>query len=141
MGKLNIKRLAKVLRDMQGNISATGRAFGVTRQAIHNFIKRHPQLQQVLIDARETMIDNAESVLQKKVLEGEAWAVCFTLKTQGKNRGYVERQEYSGPDGGPIAVTSVQFGTTTVSGNSPEAIEQRVPDQLPLSPGTEESDR
>ena len=24
---------------------------------------------------------------------GEAWAVCFLLKTRGKKRGYTERQE------------------------------------------------
>jgi hypothetical protein len=27
------------------------------------------------------------------VLAGEAWAVCFYLKTQAKDRGYVERSE------------------------------------------------
>jgi len=39
------------------------------------------------------MLDNAESVLYKAVLNGEAWAVCFFLKCQGKSRGYIERQE------------------------------------------------
>jgi hypothetical protein len=39
------------------------------------------------------MVDNAESALNRSVLSGEAWAVCFTLKTQGKSRGYIERQE------------------------------------------------
>lgn len=34
------------------------------------------------------MLDHAESSLQKAVLKGEAWAVCFFLKTQGKSRGY-----------------------------------------------------
>jgi hypothetical protein len=48
------------------------------------------------------MKDNAESALYSAVLGGEAWAVCFYLKTQAKDRGYVERQEMTGKDGGAI---------------------------------------
>ena len=33
---------------------------------------------------------------------GDAWAICFYLKTQGKNREYVERQEVTGKCGDPI---------------------------------------
>jgi hypothetical protein len=28
--------------------------------------------------------------------------LCFALKTLGKNRGYVERQEITGKEGGPV---------------------------------------
>ncbi|PKM70616.1 MAG: PBSX family phage terminase large subunit, partial [Firmicutes bacterium HGW-Firmicutes-18] len=39
------------------------------------------------------MVDNVESVLYNKALEGDTTSVIFFLKTQGKGRGYVERQE------------------------------------------------
>ena len=52
--------------------------------------------------SREKMIDNVESKLYQKALEGEGWAVCFFLKTQGKRRGYIERQEHTGEDGREI---------------------------------------
>ncbi|MEI8016283.1 MAG: hypothetical protein D4R81_07615 [Nitrospiraceae bacterium] len=42
-------------------------------------------------------LDEAEAALHKAVMRGEAWAVCFTLKTQGKGRGYTERLEVSKP--------------------------------------------
>ena len=35
----------------------------------------------------------AELALYKAIQDGEGWAVCFYLKTQGKQRGYIERQE------------------------------------------------
>ena len=38
------------------------------------------------------------------VLEGEAWAIAFALKTLGKKRGYVERIEQTGADGERLAV-------------------------------------
>ena len=42
------------------------------------------------------MVDIAESALLKNVLAGDNCAIIFTLKTIGKSRGYVERQEIVG---------------------------------------------
>ena len=46
-----------------------------------------------LTDAREGMVDNAESKLAMAVLDGDLGAVRYVLSTLGKNRGYVERTE------------------------------------------------
>jgi hypothetical protein len=81
------------LREYHGNFAAVARHFGVTRQAVQRFIGRRPKLQEVAHEARESMKDHAESALYAAVLRGEAWAVCFYLKTQAKDRGYVERAE------------------------------------------------
>ena len=35
-------------------------------------------------------------------MNGEPWAIQMTLKTIGKSRGYVERQEVTGADSSPI---------------------------------------
>lgn len=85
--------VAKALVEMSGNISAVARKFGVSRSRVWEFITRRPDLQKVLSDTRETAVDHAESSLLRAILLGEAWAVAFMLKTQGKSRGYVERQE------------------------------------------------
>jgi hypothetical protein len=73
---------------------------------LYAFIEKRPTCQAALANSREKMIDNVESVLYSQALAGEAWAVCFFLKTQAKHRGYVERvqQEVSGKDGGAITV-------------------------------------
>jgi len=91
--KLTAEAVTAAIRDMNGNISAVARRLGVCRQTVYNYIERHPSVKDVLAESRETMLDNAESVLYKAVLNGEAWAVCFFLKCQGKSRGYIERQE------------------------------------------------
>jgi len=88
----------------KGNVAAIARALGTSRGTVWNRIQSSPALQALLADARETMLDNAESSLYRAVLNGEAWAVCFFLKTQGKGRGYVERQEVTGADGGPLVM-------------------------------------
>ena len=102
--KLTAEAVTAAIRDMNGNISAVARRLGVCRQTVYSYIERHPSVKDVLAEARETMIDNAESALYRAVLNGEAWAVCFFLKTQGKSRGYVERQEVTGADGGAIVM-------------------------------------
>ncbi|WP_020476476.1 hypothetical protein [Zavarzinella formosa] len=102
MAKLTEKIVLDKIVEFKGNVSACSRAFGVSRTTVHEFIRKHPDLQAAVRDARESLIDVAESVLYKAVLNGEAWAVCFTLKTQGRFRGYVQRQEHTGRDGEAI---------------------------------------
>lgn len=91
--KLRKYLVAKALVEMGGNLSAVARKFGVARSRVAEFVGKRPDLQKILADTRDTAIDHAESSLLRAILQGEAWAVCFMLKTQGKSRGYVERQE------------------------------------------------
>lgn len=93
MAKLKPQDVEKQIEDTRGNISTMARRLGVSRKAIYEFIAKRPSLGQALQDAREAMIDNAESVLYKKVLEGSTPELLFFLKTQGRGRGYTERQE------------------------------------------------
>src|SRR5262245_57006377 len=102
MTVLTCEALAARLREGNGNMAAAGRAFGVTRYAVWKFVRNHPSLREVILDCRESMKDHAESALQAALLRGEAWAVCFFLKCQAKDRGYVERQEVTGKDGAPL---------------------------------------
>ena len=97
--------VAAKLRELHGNMAAAARAFGVTRQAVHAFVAARPSLAAVAAECRESMKDHAESALHKAVVGGEAWAVCFYLKTQAKDRGYVERVEQTGKNGGPAEVS------------------------------------
>lgn len=93
MKKIATEPLRQLLEENKGNVAAVARRLGVSRTALYNRINDSPTLKQALADARETMLDNAESVLYKKVLEGSTPELLFFLKTQGRNRGYVERQE------------------------------------------------
>jgi hypothetical protein len=102
MRHLSADAVAEQLREYHGNLAAVARRFDVTRQAVQSFVRARPSLMAVLQECRETMKDHAESVLFRQLLAGEPWAVRFYLKTVGKDRGYVERQELTGADGGPL---------------------------------------
>jgi len=105
MAVLKAKDVETKLRECHGNMAAVGRAFGVTRQAVFTFVRARPKLAKVLVDCREAMKDNVESALYKAALSGEGWAVCFYLKTQAKDRGYIEKQEIESTGGVRILLT------------------------------------
>ncbi len=94
---LDPELVAAAITDLQGNVSAVAKRFGVARQSVSELIEKRPSLQRVQRDAKEGMLDNAESSLYRAVIKGEAWAVCFFLKTQGRVRGYSERLDQLPP--------------------------------------------
>jgi len=100
--KLVKKAVIEALKKTNANISIAAKALGVNRSSLYDFVNKHDDLKQLVTDERESLIDVAESALKSAVVGKEAWAVCFTLKTIGKHRGYVERVEQTGANGGAI---------------------------------------
>ena len=99
--------VAADLVELKGNLSAIARKYNVSRASVCDLVAKRPNLQKIMEDARESRLDAAEDKLGQKIDDGEGWAVCFFLKTQGKKRGYVERQELTGAEGGPVQVEQV----------------------------------
>lgn len=75
-----------------GNISVAAKSFGVERQTMYNWIKKD-ELELSLEEGRETLLDMAENKLAKNIGDGDTTSLIFFLKTQGKKRGYIEKQE------------------------------------------------
>lgn len=88
-----VEEYALALRESKGLVTHAAKRLGVTHEAMRQRLLRSPTLQQVRAEAREALVDIAESSLFRQIEAGEAWAVCFFLKTQAKDRGYVERSE------------------------------------------------
>lgn len=92
----------EALKACRGNITKASEMLGITRATLYRFIEENPELEVVRTEAREAMIDVAEDKLTVAVERGELKAVMFYLRTQGKERGYTERQEVTGKDGGAL---------------------------------------
>jgi predicted transcriptional regulator len=101
------EQMATALKNNRGFVSAAARTLGCTPQTVRNYIKRYATVAIARDEAREEMLDVAEANLYKKITSGDTTAIIFTLKTVGKERGYIERQEVSGPRGEPITVIEV----------------------------------
>jgi hypothetical protein len=98
------EQVSAALHKSRGMVSHAARALGCDPDTVRNYAKRHPTVAAALHEEREQTTDIAELALYRAIEAGEAWAVCFYLKTQGKERGYVERHEYTGKNGDPLAV-------------------------------------
>lgn len=102
--EIPVAELVSIIEEKRGNIANIARHYGMTRGTIYNRIKESALAQQALEDARESMLDQAENILYNKVLEGNTVELIFFLKTQGYKRGYGEKVENVGENGGPIKV-------------------------------------
>ncbi len=91
--KIAVADIEPLVEKFSGNVAAIARALGVNRSTVWARIQESATLRAALDAARETMLDNAESVLYQAVLRGQTAELLFFLKTQGKRRGYTEKLE------------------------------------------------
>ena len=108
--KYTQEQMIKALEESRGLISPAARILGCSRDTVRSYMKEYAEVALAERDAREATTDVAERKLYQAIENGEAWAICFYLKCQGKQRGYVEKAEISGPGGKPISIKLVYDG-------------------------------
>lgn len=81
------------LWDSYGVVAKAAERLGILRESLTKRIAKSPRLQAARDAGRERLVDAAETGLAISVEKREAWAITLALKTLGKSRGYVERQE------------------------------------------------
>ena len=108
MGKIIPQEaIIAALKRSHGNMKMAAEMIGCSREAIRLRAEKSKTIQTVIHEERAAIIDVAESALYNRVLDGDMRAIEFTLRTIGKERGYVEKrqEEITGKDGGPIEHT------------------------------------
>lgn len=80
------------IKEAKGFVSSAAKRLGISRTQLHRLINSHPTIKEALDDAREEMKDFAEGQLFMNIRDGKETSLIFFLKTQAKDRGYVERQ-------------------------------------------------
>ncbi len=93
MARITKKLFKDAAADSGGVQSIVAQRLEVSRQSVSVYIKKHEDMKAVLELERERIIDKAESELFKAADRGEKWAIDKILRTIGKNRGYIEKQE------------------------------------------------
>lgn len=92
--KDNQKKFLELYAKTFGNISQTCRLAGIDRGTFYAW-QDDAAFQEKLtaVSPEEQFIDFAENALTKRIEKGDTTAIIFALKTKGKKRGYVEKQE------------------------------------------------
>ena len=78
-----------------GNITISCEAAGVSRGMYKSWCEKDPEFRKRLaeIEPEEIMLDFGEQKLMERIARGDTLATMFLLKTKGKRRGYIEKQE------------------------------------------------
>ena len=75
------------------NATKACEAVGIARQTYYDWQLTNLTFKEECEAIHESMIDFAESMLYKNMKNGKESSVLFFLKTRGRKRGYVEKQE------------------------------------------------
>jgi hypothetical protein len=95
--------MLEALERSLGIVSTAAKAANIDRQTHYNWLKDDPEYKAAVEAIQESVIDFAESHLYKLIKEGNPAANIFYLKTKGKNRGYIERQEIEVSEKKPLS--------------------------------------
>ncbi len=81
-----------------------GQLLGCSAETVRNYANKYPTVKQALQGKRRELVDLAEMSLRRAIVNGEGWAVALTLKTLGKEDGYVERAELNANIDGDLRI-------------------------------------
>ena len=95
------KALLKALEKSLGVVTTSCRKSGIGRTTFYDWYNNDINFKEQVDDLQNVALDFAESALHKQIGDNSTAATIFYLKTKGKKRGYIERQEITGADGMP----------------------------------------
>lgn len=91
--KLTAGQVVEALQKVDGQPSKAADLLGVVTKTIYNYRDRYQVVADAMHHEKEKRIDHTEGKLFDRIEDGDTTAIIFYLKTQGKGRGYIERQD------------------------------------------------
>ena len=87
------KALLQALEKSLGIVTTACRQVGITRQTFYNYLEKDKKFAEAVKDIENIALDFAESALFKNIGNRKEASTIFYLKTKGRHRGYIEKQE------------------------------------------------
>jgi len=90
---INKKAMIDALEKSLGIVTSACKAVGIARETHYRWMREDEEYSTSVKSIEDIALDFAESQLHKQISNGEVSSTIFFLKTKGKRRGYIERQE------------------------------------------------
>lgn len=92
------KAMVEALEKSLGVVTTACKIVGISRVTHYEWLQTDEAYAEQVSNIKDIALDFAESQLHKRMKDGSDTAIIFYLKTQGKKRGYIEKQqiEHSG---------------------------------------------
>ena len=97
--------MINALTESLGIVTIACKKVGISRQSHYDWYKEDENYRNAVDDLSDVALDFAESMLHKQIQDKDTAATIFFLKTKGKKRGYIERQEVTGAGGKDLTAT------------------------------------
>lgn len=102
------KAMIQALEKALGIVTTACKTAGISRDTHYRWLKEDPEYARMVEDIADIALDFAESQLHKQIMDGEVSSTIFFLKTKGKKRGYIERQEITGSTDGSLNIKIIR---------------------------------
>lgn len=105
-------RLVEAMETTLGVVTTACKLAGVGRTQFYEYYNTDSNFAKACDEAQDVALDFAESQLHKQIKGGNASSTIFYLKTKGKKRGYIEKQEIDHTHEGNIShlPSQITFG-------------------------------
>ena len=138
--KFTEEQVIEALKETKGLQALAAYKLGCNVSTIWRYSERFESVKEELKHQHESLLDMAEGKLYQAIQNGEAWAICFFLKTRGKKRHYSERLQITDGEGNPVQPVQIVVISqeshqltqqillgerTTIGNNGHEALEAR----------------
>lgn len=77
----------------KGMRTKAAKKLGCNYRTVVRYIEEYPAVAEAENDSRESMLDAIELKAYAAAMKGDNTMMIFMLKTQGKKRGYIEKQQ------------------------------------------------
>ena len=85
--------LLEALEQSLGIVTTACKKVGCARSTFYEYYNKDEAFKSKVDELQNFTLDFVESQLHKQIKDGNTTATIFYLKTKGKKRGYIERQE------------------------------------------------
>lgn len=115
MTRINRKDFEVACKGSGGVGAVVARALGVTRQAIYAYLKRHPEMKEVLDEESQQILDIAEHNVDKEIIAGNTEVSMWALlnRKEGKARGYGSKQVMENT-GSPTTIQFIEMSSEEI---------------------------
>jgi len=87
------KNMIEALEKSLGIVTTACRMVGISRETHYRWLREDEEYKEAVEAIADLTLDFVESKLHKQIEKGEVSSTIFYLKTKGKKRGYIEKQE------------------------------------------------
>ena len=87
------KAMIEALEKTLGVVSTACKMADISRTTHYRWLEEDAEYKEAVDSIQDVALDFAETHLHKQIKEGSSTSTIFYLKTKGKKRGYIERQE------------------------------------------------